>query len=212
MHRSTEERLAIHAKRGAVPRDEGPLRYRRPKHAKPPSLAPTRDTPPFQAPETVNCLPIRAPHLKVKDLSSPLSSLSSPFFFLSQHQHLLTNLKMFSKLTTKLALRKAGISSKDLSFPDYESKSGSKDPNAQDSPFANPFANLTLPKSLISWQTPPPPPVEVAATPILGTRAPTSSKLRLPIGDGRSTIVIFLRHCGCPCKLLLNYHQIKMRC
>jgi hypothetical protein len=59
---------------------------------------------------------------------------------------------------------------------------------------------------LISWQTPPPPPVEVAATPILGTRAPTSSKLRLPIGDGRSTIVIFLRHCGCPCKLFTACH------
>jgi hypothetical protein len=154
----------------------------------------------------VNCLSIGAPHLKVKEHSPP--SLPCPlltFSSLKTPSHK-PELKMLSKLSTKLALRKAGISSKDLSFPDYESKSGSKDSNAQDSPFANPFANLTLPKSLISWQTPPPPPVEVAATPILGTRAPTSSKLRLPIGDGRSTIVIFLRHCGCPCMHLPNSH------
>jgi hypothetical protein len=117
---------------------------------------------------------------------------------------------MLSKLTTKLALRKAGISSNALSFPDYESKSGSKDPNVQESPFANAFANFTLPKSLISWQTPPPPPVEVAPAPVLGTRAPTSSKLRLPIGDGRSTVVILLRHCGCPCMLLPIYYEKRL--
>jgi hypothetical protein len=146
-------------------------------------------------------------HLKVNLSLSLLFSLLCLHYTVSSSQHILTHLNMFSKLTTKLALRKAGIPSNALSFPEYESKPGSKDPNVQESPFANPFANLTLPKSLISWQTPPPPPVEVAAAPVLGARAPTSSKLRLPIGDGRSTVVIFLRHCGCPCMFSPNYHE-----
>jgi hypothetical protein len=121
---------------------------------------------------------------------------ASHFLFLASSSHL-TIKKMFAKLTTKIALRKAGIPSSALSLPDYQ---GSKDPNA--SPFANvsnPFANLTVPNSLKSWATPPPPPVEIAPVPILGTRAPGTNKLRLPVEDGRPSIVVFLRHCGCPC-------------
>lgn len=108
---------------------------------------------------------------------------------------------MFAKLTTKIAMRKAGIPSSALSIPDYSSPSnGSKDGNANTAlPFANPFKDLQVPKALKSWQTPIPPPVEVAQTPILGTRAPNAEKLRLPADDGRSTIVLFLRHTGCPC-------------
>jgi hypothetical protein len=107
--------------------------------------------------------------------------------------------KMFSRLTTKIALRKAGIPSNALDYSTYETKSSNpKDQNAA-LPFANPFANLEVPKSWKSWATPPPPPLEVAAPPELGTKAPTSAKLRLPVGGGRSTVVVFLRHCGCPC-------------
>jgi len=106
---------------------------------------------------------------------------------------------MFSKLTTKIALRKAGIPSNALDFPEYETK-GSKDPNAP-SPFTNPFANLQVPNALKSWATPPPPPVEIASAPVLGTRAPATNLLRLPVADGRPSIVVFLRHCGCPCML-----------
>lgn len=105
---------------------------------------------------------------------------------------------MFAKLTTKIALRKAGIPSNALSMPEFE---GSKDPNAT-SPFANvsnPFANLTVPNALKSWATPPPPPIEIAPAPVLGTKAPASNKLRLPALDGRPSVVVFLRHCGCPC-------------
>ncbi|KAG4429271.1 hypothetical protein IFR05_015246 [Cadophora sp. M221] len=107
---------------------------------------------------------------------------------------------MFAKLTTKIALRKAGIPSNALSIPDYSSPSnGSKDGAANTAlPFANPFKDLQVPKALKSWQTPIPPPVEVAQTPILGTRAPNSGKFKLPADDGRSTIVVFLRHTGCP--------------
>ncbi len=129
-------------------------------------------------------------------VTSKGKNFSLPFFFsLFIPSHI-----MFAKLTTKIALRKAGIPSNALSFPEYETK-GSKDPNAP-SPFANPFANLTVPNSLKSWATPPPPPIEVAAAPVLGARAPTSNKLRLPVLDGRPSVVVFLRHCGCPCMLL----------
>lgn len=38
----------------------------------------------------------------------------------------------------------------------------------------------------------------VAAEPKVGAQAPTAPELSLP--DGRKTIVLFLRHCGCPCK------------
>jgi hypothetical protein len=112
---------------------------------------------------------------------------------------------MFAKLTTKIALRKAGIPSNALSMPEFE---GSKDPNAT-SPFANvsnPFANLTVPNALKSWATPPPPPIEIAPAPVLGTKAPASNKLRLPALDGRPSVVVFLRHCGCPCTSFAEKH------
>ncbi|KEY64315.1 hypothetical protein S7711_06359 [Stachybotrys chartarum IBT 7711] len=41
-----------------------------------------------------------------------------------------------------------------------------------------------------------PPPKDVAPAPKLGSEAPTSPKL--PLADGRPTLVVFLRHCGCP--------------
>ncbi|RDW62141.1 hypothetical protein BP6252_11574 [Coleophoma cylindrospora] len=105
---------------------------------------------------------------------------------------------MFSSLTTKLALRKVGLSTKDFSFPSEPTgKAGKQDPDNA-SPFPNPFATIALPKSLLSWQTPPPPPVELGAPPVWGTRAPTSSKLRLPGQDGRPTVVVFMRNTGCP--------------
>lgn len=109
---------------------------------------------------------------------------------------------MFSKLTTKIALRKVGIPSNTFNASNFESKpSNPKDPNANELlPFANPFANLSVPKSWQSWTTPPPPPVEIAPAPVIGTRAPDSVKLRLPGMDGRPTIVVFLRNTGCVCE------------
>lgn len=105
---------------------------------------------------------------------------------------------MFEKFGTKMALRKAGLPSNALSIPDLGTND-SKDPNAP-SPFANPFANFTVPQALISWQTPAPPPTEVASAPVIGAKAPSSLKLPMPFGDGRPIIVVFLRHCGCPCE------------
>ena len=43
---------------------------------------------------------------------------------------------------------------------------------------------------------------KVAAIPKVGAAAPSSDKIPLP--DGKPTIITFLRHCGCPCKLNLT--------
>ena len=121
---------------------------------------------------------------------------------------------MFSKLTTKIALRKAGIPTNAFDASNFESKpSDPKDPKAQNEliPFANPFANLSVPKSWHSWATPPPPPVEVAASPVIGTRAPSSTRLRLPGQDGRATVIVFLRNTGCACKFCSSLHWSRMR-
>ncbi|RKF54951.1 putative thioredoxin-like protein [Erysiphe neolycopersici] len=110
---------------------------------------------------------------------------------------------MLSKLTTKIALRKAGIPSSALTLPDtsgiFGSKSGPRDPNAP-SPFSSLLSSIQVPVSLKSWQSPLPPPVEVALPPVIGTAAPSCLKLSLPLKDGtrRPSVIVFLRHCGCP--------------
>lgn len=40
---------------------------------------------------------------------------------------------------------------------------------------------------------------DVQPVPNVGAVAPTSSKI--PLADGKPTVILFLRHCGCPCKL-----------
>ncbi|CAG8975494.1 hypothetical protein HYALB_00004813 [Hymenoscyphus albidus] len=108
---------------------------------------------------------------------------------------------MFAKLTTKIAMRKAGIPSNTFSMPETKSGSNSKDGgvgNAALLPVNNPFANLSVPKSWQSWATPAPAPVEVAAPPVIGTKAPGNATLRVPGNDGRPSVVVFLRHAGCP--------------
>ncbi|TAQ86207.1 hypothetical protein B7494_g5469 [Chlorociboria aeruginascens] len=70
---------------------------------------------------------------------------------------------MFTKLTTKIALRKVGLPSNSLSFDSTSpSSNGGLAP-----PFANPFAGLKVPASWQAWQTPMPPPVEVASPPVI---------------------------------------------
>lgn len=39
---------------------------------------------------------------------------------------------------------------------------------------------------------------EVAEVPKVGAAAPKSEKI--PLTDGKPTVIAFLRHCGCPCK------------
>ncbi|KAL9108597.1 MAG: hypothetical protein Q9227_006683 [Pyrenula ochraceoflavens] len=140
---------------------------------------------------------------------------------------------MLSKLSTKIALKKAGLGDLSLpsnfslpSFPSSyttsnntttsNSRSNSSKPSnatsTSQSSYSNPFSSLTLtlPKSLSSWQTPTPPPIPIAPSPLLGKRAPISSeKLRMPSPDGRPTIILFLRHVGCPFaeQTLLSLHK-----
>lgn len=52
-------------------------------------------------------------------------------------------------------------------------------------------------KEFYSWLSPAH--VSTASLPQIGGRAPSSGQLSLPCGDGRPAIVVFLRHCGCPC-------------
>ncbi|CZR62894.1 uncharacterized protein PAC_12791 [Phialocephala subalpina] len=124
---------------------------------------------------------------------------------------------IFTKLTTKIALRKAGIPSSFPSdpFATNSSSSNPKDPNApqNSSPFAGAqeaWKNIQVPKALKSWQTPPPPTIEVAPAPVIGQRAPVCQgengrgKLELPPLDGRPAVVVFLRHTGCPSRRLAN--------
>lgn len=44
-----------------------------------------------------------------------------------------------------------------------------------------------------------PPAKQVAPVPKVGEPAPQHEKLKLD--QGKPTIIVFLRHCGCPCKL-----------
>lgn len=43
-----------------------------------------------------------------------------------------------------------------------------------------------------------PPQKDVQPVPEEGSKAPYSSKISLP--NGKPTLIVFLRHCGCPCK------------
>jgi hypothetical protein len=109
---------------------------------------------------------------------------------------------MFSKLTTQIALRKAGLGG--VKIPDPFAANESKTKGAQDSEggggLAKPFANVKwgAPKALASWTTPATTHT-VKTPPIAGDRAQTAAKLRFPAVDGRPCIVLFLRYCGCPC-------------
>jgi len=116
---------------------------------------------------------------------------------------------MFNSLGTKLALRKAGLGN--VSLPKTDSlfggggntkKGNSNGAEGGDTGFANPFTNVqwSVPKAFQSWTTPPPPQNPVRKPPRIGDKAQSHAKLRFPAADGRPTILLFLRFCGCPCK------------
>ncbi|KAA8568111.1 hypothetical protein EYC84_008514 [Monilinia fructicola] len=117
---------------------------------------------------------------------------------------------MFSKFTTKLALRKAGLPSNALStfsitnLDNGDQKSinpNSSKLNEPPATWADTFSNMTaevnVPKSWKSWGNPPPAIVEVAPAPVVGTKAPSTVRLMLPMGDGKACVLLFLRCCGC---------------
>lgn len=110
---------------------------------------------------------------------------------------------MLSKLTTQIALRKAGLGG--VKIPDpfaaSESKSSKGNQDTEGGGFANPFANVKwgAPKALASWTSPPPTQSPVQPVPVAGDKAKSALKLRFPAVDGRPCVVLFLRYCGCPC-------------
>ncbi|KAF2276068.1 uncharacterized protein EI97DRAFT_47534 [Westerdykella ornata] len=121
-----------------------------------------------------------------------------------------------TKIGTKLALQKAGLSN--VSLPSFPSTTTSKsDPSnsAQQSGVPNPFANvqLSVPKAFSSWQTPPPPPNGVRTPPVKGEKAQSNPKLPFPTRDGRPVMLLFLRYCGCPFteKLFLTLRHLSNR-
>lgn len=117
---------------------------------------------------------------------------------------------MFSTLTAKLAMKKAGLSSDALDFSSKSSKTttddsyGSSLGNVDDSSSSGWPAWMStkkLPLTAQAWLSPLPPSVPVAAEcPKPGDLAPLDRDSRLEFGGGRPVIVLFLRCVGCACK------------
>jgi len=127
---------------------------------------------------------------------------------------------MFAKLTTKIALKKAGIPSS-FSVLTFTSPAAERDGNklqahkkasSEDNiplAFSNPLQSISLPNTWNTWSTPPPPPVDVASTrPSAGSSVLAlgrETREKLCLGDGRACLVVFLRWCGCPCTCFILF-------
>ncbi|CAJ2504390.1 Uu.00g117840.m01.CDS01 [Anthostomella pinea] len=136
---------------------------------------------------------------------------------------------MFSSLTTKLALRKAGLSSDtfDLSSkPSKPAKDGSV-PGLDDADESNNGSawpawmnKKKLPLTAQAWLSPVPPPVPIAECPKAGDLAPLDRDRQLEFGGGRPVVVLFLRCVGCAfaqksflaLRALANKNQGSLRC
>lgn len=131
---------------------------------------------------------------------------------------------MFSSLTTKIALRKVGLSSNALDFssltgPPAEARRPTKltkrradgaagaddglDDGAADgeSGWASWMSLKSLPLTVHPWLAPQPPPVAVGRVPQIGDVAPRDRDRQLEFGGGRRVLVVFLRCVGCACEL-----------
>lgn len=113
---------------------------------------------------------------------------------------------MFSSLATKIALKKAGISSDSFKLPwDDASKKSSRssappfDTNDDKSAWPAWLTVKNLPLTVQPWLTPIPPPVAVSPPPQIGQPAPLDRDRELTFGNGKRTIVVFLRCVGCAC-------------
>lgn len=119
---------------------------------------------------------------------------------------------MFGNLATKLAMRKAGLGDIGKSFSALTAPAAptttpdGKEIVQTDSDWktTNPFTKITVPKSLVAWQNPPPVEAEIGAVPAVGARAPSAAGLMMPftgaVGRGKAVVIVFLRCCGCPCE------------
>ncbi|TQN66250.1 hypothetical protein CSHISOI_09187 [Colletotrichum shisoi] len=115
---------------------------------------------------------------------------------------------MLSSLTTKIALKKVGLSSKSFDFSgggssDTRKKSSgsSNDDSADENPNGGGWpawmSMKALPITVAPWFSPPPPPVPVAEVPKIGDLAPLDRDRKLEFGGGRPVLVVFLRCVGC---------------
>ncbi|KAI0968810.1 hypothetical protein F4678DRAFT_186321 [Xylaria arbuscula] len=135
---------------------------------------------------------------------------------------------MFSSLTTKLALKKAGLSSDALDFSSQlgntteSDRSGSDGADhSSDSGWPAWMSTRKLPLTAQAWLSPVPPPVPVAAEcPKPGDLAPLDRDRQLEFVRGRPVIVLFMRCVGCAfaqksflaLRSLANKNQGSLRC
>ncbi|KAI1379930.1 hypothetical protein F4677DRAFT_299397 [Hypoxylon crocopeplum] len=110
---------------------------------------------------------------------------------------------MFASLTTKLAMRKVGLSSDALDFSSKPSKSndgsvpGLDDLEESNSSWPAWMSTKKLPLTAQAWLSPVPPPIPVAECPKPGDLAPLDRDRQLTFGGGRPVIVLFMRCVGC---------------
>lgn len=115
---------------------------------------------------------------------------------------------MFSSLTTKLALRKAGIKSDTFDFassapaPPRNDKAGADADEAAANAWPPAWMSMkSLPLTAQAWLSPVPPPVPVAPEcPKIGDLAPLDRDRQLVFGGGKRIVVLFLRCVGCACE------------
>ncbi|KAI1760310.1 hypothetical protein GGR53DRAFT_93213 [Hypoxylon sp. FL1150] len=112
---------------------------------------------------------------------------------------------MFASLTTKLAMRKAGLSSDTFDFSSSKSSSkpydgsvpGLDELEGSSSGWPAWMSTKKLPLTAQAWLSPAPPPVPVAECPKPGDLAPLDRDRQLSFGGGKPVVVLFLRCVGC---------------
>ena len=131
---------------------------------------------------------------------------------------------MLSSFTTKLALKKIGLSSDALNFssPEPEPKPkkltknappgtvpGLDDDEEKGSAWPAWMTVKALPLTVQPWLAPPPPPIPVAEAPKPGDLAPLDRDRKLTFGGGKKILVVFLRCVGCACKVSSSHYAKK---
>ncbi|KAK0733808.1 hypothetical protein B0T26DRAFT_632328 [Lasiosphaeria miniovina] len=115
---------------------------------------------------------------------------------------------MFSKLATKVAMKKAGISSDSFNFSWPDLNAGAKSVfgdvrnsvsggDNDKSAWPSWMSARALPLTAQAWLTPPPPPIPVADPPKVGELTPLDRDRQLTFGGGNKVLVVFLRCVGC---------------
>ncbi|KAI1478226.1 hypothetical protein F4774DRAFT_169663 [Daldinia eschscholtzii] len=111
---------------------------------------------------------------------------------------------MFTSLTTKLAMKKVGLSSDTLDFSSSKSSKsndgylpGLDDLEGSNSGWPGWMSTKKLPLTAQAWLSPAPPPVPIAECPKPGDLAPIDRDRQLSFDSGKPTIVLFLRCVGC---------------